>query len=69
LNIGDLPVSVHASIRASRTRDRDYMIEEFAKRSFKLALNRGQLGLDLPSVKFRTVVGECELEIPHRFRL
>src|SRR5687768_16389985 len=39
LEIGDLPVRVHAGVRAARARYGHFMIQEFFERSFELALN------------------------------
>src|SRR5215831_10563508 len=45
------------------------MIEQFREGFFELPLNGRKLGLYLPSVELGTVVGECQLEVPHCVRL
>jgi glycosyltransferase involved in cell wall biosynthesis len=41
------------------------MVEEFLESLLQFTLNRSHLRLNLPSVKFGTIVSECELEVPH----
>lgn len=68
-NARNLGVRVDAGVGAPGTDHVDFMIQELLKRHLKFPLNRSQLRLDLPAVKFRSVVCDRQLEVPHRIRL
>jgi hypothetical protein len=69
LNAGDLSLGVNARIRSAGTCNLDLVIKELLKSLLERPLDRLQIGLDLPSVKFGTVIRERQLEVAHLFRL
>jgi glycosyltransferase involved in cell wall biosynthesis len=56
---------VNTGISTTGTGDRHIVIEKLPQRLLKLALDGSKLRLNLPAVKIRAVVGECQLEVPH----
>jgi len=69
LDVCDLALRMDSCVGASRAGNLDFMIEEFSESALQRSLNGSQSRLDLPSVKFRAVIREGQLEVAHRFRL
>lgn len=68
-NARDLSVRVHSGVGSPGTVHLDFMIEELLKYHLEFSLDCSQFGLNLPAVKFRAIICERQLEVPHPIRL
>src|SRR5262245_28156293 len=57
---------MYTRIGPSRTGDDDFVVEQLLDGLLQRSLDCGEIGLDLPTVKVCTVVGQRQLEVPHR---
>src|SRR5580704_10183865 len=62
----DLPEGVHARVRTARAMNHHLFLHNFLRGIGYRALNRREARLDLPAVKIRAVVSDCDLDISHR---
>ena len=69
LDVRDLTLGMNASIGSSGPGNIHGVIEQLFESLSHRSLNRWNIGLDLPAVKSRSVVGKGQLEVPHAFRL
>ena len=65
LHIGNLGMGMNACVGPAGTDNVYLVIEKLLKGLLKLALNRWQMGLNLPAVEICAVVSESQLEVPH----
>lgn len=66
MKIGHLAKRVHTGVRAAGAVNHRAGTRQALAHLHEQTLDRALVRLDLPSVKFRTIVGECELDILHR---
>lgn len=69
LDIRDLTLGMNSGIGSSGPRNIHRVIEQLLEGLSHRSLDRWDIGLDLPAVKFRSIVSKGQLEVPHAFRL
>ena len=69
LDVCDLALGMNSGIGSSGPGNIHGVIEQLLESLSHRSLDRWNIGLDLPAVKFRSIVSKGQLEVPHAFRL